>query len=242
VAQQLPKKGKKMKKMQDILAAIPSFQGLSENQLNEIKKIVVNRHYTKGELIFSEGDHGDGFYVVAGGMIKIFKMSIEGKEHIMRIVGPGESFGQVSVYAGRTFPAGAQAISKSHLLFLPRSTFVGLITQNPSLALSMLASLSMRLREFTVHVERLALKEVPGRLAAYLIHLVDEQANEPELVSLNISKVQLASLLGTTPETLSRILSQMADSGLIEVKKRDIRIRDHSGLEELADYGKHIDL
>ncbi len=231
-----------MKKMQDILAAIPSFQGLSENQLNEIKKIVVNRHYTKGELIFSEGDHGDGFYVVAAGMIKIFKMSIEGKEHIMRIVGPGESFGQVSVYAGRTFPAGAQAIAKSHLLFLPRSTFVDLITHNPSLALSMLASLSMRLREFTVHVERLALKEVPGRLAAYLIHLVDEQANEPELVSLNISKVQLASLLGTTPETLSRILSRMADSGLIEVKKRDIRIRDHSGLEELAEYGKHIDL
>jgi CRP-like cAMP-binding protein len=173
-----------MKKMQDILAAIPSFQGLSENQLNEIKKIVVNRHYTKGELIFSEGEHGDGFYVVAGGMIKIFKMSIEGKEHIMRIVGPGESFGQVSVYAGRTFPAGAQAIAKSHLLFLPRSTFVDLITHNPSLALSMLASLSMRLREFTVHVERLALKEVPGRLAAYLIHLVDEQADEPELVSL----------------------------------------------------------
>ena len=231
-----------MKKMQDILAAIPSFQGLSENQLNEIKKIVVNRHYTKGELIFSEGDHGDGFYVVAAGMVKIFKMSIEGKEHIMRIVGPGESFGQVSVYAGRTFPAGAQAIAKSHLLFLPRSTFVDLITHNPSLALSMLASLSMRLREFTVHVERLALKEVPGRLAAYLIHLVDEQANEPELVSLNISKVQLASLLGTTPETLSRILSRMADSGLIEVKKRDIRIRDHSGLEELAEYGKHIDL
>ena len=227
-----------MKKMQDILAAIPSFQGLSENQLNEIKKIVVNRHYTKGELIFSEGDHGDGFYVVAGGMIKIFKMSIEGKEHIMRIVGPGESFGQVSVFAGRTFPAGAQAIAKSHLLFLPRSSFVDLITRNPSLALSMLASLSMRLREFTVHVERLALKEVPGRLAAYLIHLVDESGNDQELVSLNISKVQLASLLGTTPETLSRILSQMADSGLIEVEKRDIRILDHPGLENLAEYGK----
>jgi len=227
--------------MLDILAAIPSFQGLSEDQLSEIKKIVVNRHYTKGELIFSEGDHGDGFYVVAAGMVKIFKMSIEGKEHIMRIVGPGESFGQVSVYAGRTFPAGAQAIAKSHLLFLPRSTFVDLITHNPSLALSMLASLSMRLREFTVHVERLALKEVPGRLAAYLIHLVDEQANEPELVSLNISKVQLASLLGTTPETLSRILSQMADSGLIEVKKRDIRIMDYAGLEALAEHGKNIE-
>ena len=115
-----------------------------------------------------------------------------------------------------------------------------LITGNPSLALSMLASLSMRLREFTVHVERLALKEVPGRLAAYLSHLMDEQKNERGLVSLNISKVQLSSLLGTTPETLSRILSQMADSGLIEVKKRDIRILDAPGLEELGAHGKHI--
>ena len=230
-----------MKKMLDILSAIPSFHGLTEDQLNEIKKIIVNRHYTKGGLIFSEGDHGDGFYVVAAGMVKIFKLSIEGKEHIMRIVGPGESFGQVSVYAGRTFPAGAQAIAKSHLLFLPRSAFVDLITHNPSLALSMLASLSMRLREFTVHVERLALKEVPGRLAGYLIHLIDEQQDEKDIVSLNISKVQLSSLLGTTPETLSRILSQMADGGLIKVKKRDIRIMDYAGLEELAEYGKNID-
>ncbi len=230
-----------MKKMLDILAAMPSFHGLSEDQLKEIKHIAVNRHFSKGELIYSEGDHSDGFYVVVAGMIKVFKVSLEGKEHIMRIVGPGESFGQVSVYAGRTFPASTQAIAKSHLLFLPRSAFVELITNNPSLALSMLASLSMRLREFTVHVERLALKEVPGRLAAYLIHLIDEQQDEKDIVSLNISKVQLSSLLGTTPETLSRILSQMADSGLIEVKKRDIRIMDYAGLEELAEYGKNID-
>ena len=229
-----------MKKLLNILAAIPSFQGLSEDQLKAIKQIVVNRHFNRGELIFLEGDHGDGFYVVAAGMVKIFKVSIEGKEHIMRIVGPGEAFGQVSVYAGRTFPASAQAIAKSHLLFLPRAAFVELITSNPSLALSMLASLSMRLREFTVHVERLALKEVPGRLAAYLSHLMDEQKNERGLVSLNISKVQLSSLLGTTPETLSRILSQMADSGLIEVKKRDIRILDPPGLEELGAHGKNI--
>jgi len=229
-----------MKKLMDILSVIPSFQGLSGDQLKEIKQIVVSRHSIRGELIFSEGDHGTGFYVVAAGMVKVFKVSVEGKEHIMRIVGPGESFGQVSVYAGRKFPASAQAIAKSHLLFLPRSAFVELITHNPLLALSMLASLSMRLREFTVHVERLALKEVPGRLAAYLIHLAGEQKNEQGLVSLNISKVQLSSLLGTTPETLSRILSQMADRGLIEVKKRDIRIRDLPGLEELAEQGKNI--
>ena len=230
-----------MKKMLDILSAMPSFHGLTEDQLTEIKQIAVDRHFTKGKLIYSEGDRSEGFYVVVAGMVKVFKVSLEGKEHIMRIVGPGESFGQVSVFAGQTFPASTQVIAKSHLLFLPRSAFVELITNNPSLALSMLASLSKRLREFTVHVERLALKEVPGRLAGYLIHLIDEQQDEKDIVSLNISKVQLSSLLGTTPETLSRILSQMADSGLIEVKKRDITILDRSGLEGLAEYGKNID-
>jgi CRP/FNR family transcriptional regulator len=229
-----------MKNMLDILAAIPSFHDLSADQLLEIRKIIVSRQFARGELIFSEGDHGDGFYVVAAGLVKIFKLSVDGKEHIMRIVGPGQAFGQVSVYAGRTFPASAQAIAQGHLLFLPRKAFVDLITGNASLALSMLASLSIRLREFTVHVERLALKEVPGRLAAYLIHLMDEQKSEPPVVSLNISKVQLASLLGTTPETLSRILSQMADRGLIEMEKRDFRILDVSGLEELAEYGRNI--
>ncbi len=224
---------KTIKKIQDILSGIPSFSGLSENQLEEIQQIIIHKHLNKGEPIFTEGDHGNGFYVVVNGLVKIFKVSSEGKEHIMRIVVSGESFAQVPVYAGRSFPASAQAIAKSHLLFLPRTAFVELITRNPTLALSMLSVLSMRLREFTVHVENLALKEVPGRLAAYLLYLADEQGNE-ELVSLNISKTQISSLLGTTPETLSRILTKMADKSLIEVKRRDIKILNHKGLEELA--------
>ena len=114
-----------------------------------------------------------------------------------------------------------------------------MITKNPSLALSMLSVLSMRLREFTVHVENLALKEVPGRLAAYLIYLSDEQGGT-DSVSLGISKGQLASLLSTTPETLSRILAQMFGKNLIEVIRRDITILDLEGLKELAEHGRSI--
>ena len=96
----------------------------------------------------------------------------------------------------------------------------------------------MRLRQFTVQVENLSLKEVPGRLASYLIYLSEEQENELS-VKLTISKGQLASLLGTIPETLSRIFAKMTDQQLIAVNGRQIRLLDPAGLESLATHGKN---
>jgi len=101
----------------------------------------------------------------------------------------------------------------------------------------MIGLLTKRLRQFTVQIEHLSLKEVPGRLAAYLL-LVAREQNNPERVTLAISKGQLASLLGTIPETLSRILSKMSGNRLIEVDGRDIRLLDTEGLEDLAENGK----
>jgi CRP/FNR family transcriptional regulator len=226
-----------MERLLDIISRVPSFSGLPENQLKAIKDIAVDRRFNKGEIIFSDGDEGRGFYVVVEGLVKIFKVSAEGKEQILHIYGAGEPFGQVAVYAGRSYPASAQAIAKSHVLFFPRKAFVDLITAIPSLAMNMLAVLSMRLRAFTVQVENLSLKEVPARLAGYLIYLSDEQESG-DCITLNISKGQLASLLGTIPETLSRIFARMTELGLIEVDGRNINLLDNEGLEELAELGR----
>ena len=220
-----------------ILLNIPSFRGLSENQLKQIGQIAVEKKYSKSQIIFTEGDDGNGFYIVAEGQVKVFKVSPEGKEHIFHIVGPGETFGQVAVYAGRSFPASSEAITQSHLLFIPRAAFAALIADNPSLAMSMLAVLSVRLREFTIQMENLSLKEVPGRLASYLIYLADEQKTGDH-ISLQISKGQLASLLGTIPETLSRIFTKMNNQNLIEVSGKEIKLLDRTGLEDLAMHGK----
>ena len=226
-----------MKKLFDTISRVPSFSGLPEDQLKEIRNIAVDRHFNKGEIIFSDGDEGNGFFVVVEGLVKIFKVSSEGKEQILHIYGPGEPFGQVAVYAGRSYPASAQAIAKSHVLFFPRTAFINLITRIPSLAMNMLAVLSKRLREFTVQVENLSLKEVPGRLAGYLLYLLDEQESK-DSVTLNISKGQLASLLGTIPETLSRIFARMTELDLIEMDGRRIKLLNRSGLEELAELGR----
>ncbi len=218
----------------EILGDAPIFNGLSEKELGEIRKIAVDRLYDRERAVFFEGDTGDGFYVVADGRVKIYKVSPEGKEKILHIYGPGQPFGEVPVFAGKRFPASAQTLVKSHLLFFPRAEFVRLISEHPSLALNMLAVLSGRLRQFTVQIENLALKEVPARLASYLVYLAEEQ-KAADAVTLEISKGQLASLLGTIPETLSRIFARMSGIGLIEVDGRKIALLDPAGLRELAD-------
>ena len=225
-----------MKKISDIISATPLFKGLPEGHLQEIEQIAVNKYFNKDESIFFDGEKASGFFVVVEGRIKIYKVSPEGKEQILHIFGSGEPFGEVPVFSGQQFPANAQAIEKSRLLFFPRTLFVDLISRNPALALNMLAVLSMRLRRFTVQIENLSLKEVPGRLASYLIYLSGEQENN-DFVTLNISKGQLASLLGTIPETLSRIFAKMAEQNLIEVKGREIKLLNRLGLEELAGAG-----
>lgn len=218
------------------------FKGLSESQLERIQSITVEQHYKKGDAIFWEGDEGTGFFIVSKGMVKIFKVSSEGKEQILHIYGPGHPFGEVAVFAGQSFPANAQAVEESDLFFFSRKAFIDLIAKHPSLALNMLAILSMRLRQFTVQVENLSLKEVPGRLASYLIYLANEHMKDTPFgsnqVMLPISKGQLASLLGTIPETLSRILNRMSAQGIITVQGATIVLENREALESLVINGR----
>lgn len=220
-----------MEKIKKNIADSILFSGLSEEELSKVAGIATVKSFGRGETIFFEGDDGNGFYMVLDGKVKIFKMSLDGKEQILHIFGPGEPFGEVPVFHGQPFPANAMALVKAKLLFFPRREFVDLVTANPSLALNMLAMLSLRLRRFATQIENLSLKEVPGRLASYLIYLSEEQESSSQ-VTLDIPKGQLASLLGTIPETLSRIFSRMTDEGLIRVEGRTIFIDDFEGLQE----------
>lgn len=218
----------KMKK-EDIIKSTSLFEGLSGQEVETISKLIFEKKYGKGETIFFEGDEADGFYIVSSGQIKVFKMNPMGKEHILHIFGPGEPVGEVPVFSKQPFPANAEALVKSSTLFFPRKDFVALIENNPSIALNMLAVLSRRLRQFATQIENLSLKEVPARLAGYLLYIAEEQKNEG-VVQLPVSKGQLASLLGTIPETLSRIFARMSDEGLIQVEGRSITILDRQGL------------
>lgn len=215
----------------EILGMSLLFEGLLSQHLDELSEIAIEKTYSRGETIFFEGDEGNGFYMVGEGKVKIFKLSASGKEHILHIFGQGEPFGEVPVFHGRPFPATAEAIVKTKTLFFPRNRFIQLVETNPAIALNMLAVLSLRLRRFSTQIENLSLKEVPERLANYLIYLSEEQGGKDEVV-LEISKGQLASLLGTIPETLSRIFAKMSEEGLIKVSGKVINLLDRHALAE----------
>lgn len=222
-----------------IVADIPLFHGLSPGQCAKLGAIALRKYYSKGQRFFSEGDDADGFYIILSGRVKVFKLSPEGKEQIFHILEAPEPFGEAAVFAGENFPACAQALAQTQVLFFPVRNFLDLISKEPSLALSMLALLSMRLRKLTTLVENLSLKEVPGRLAAYLLLLNDRNGSK-SAIELDISKNQLAGLLGTIPETLSRILKRMAEENLIRADARTISILDREGLADLAEGNRKL--
>lgn len=211
---------------------VPLFRGLSPNQLDLMGEAFPCRRYAPCEVIFSEGEPAAGFYILLSGRLKIYKLSLEGKEQILHIIEQGEPFAEVALFSETRFPAYAEAIEKSEVMFLSRNAFHQLISNDPSIAMNMLAILSHRLKYFTRLIEDLSLKEVPQRLAAYLLFLWKRDGSDH--VALGISKGQLASLLGTIPETLSRIMTKMAGQDLIVVKGRKITLLNPATLILLA--------
>jgi CRP/FNR family transcriptional regulator len=221
-----------MNKIQ-FLSRLPLFRGLPDGELRTLAEIAGARTYRRGETIFLDGGEGHGFYVVYTGKVKIFKLSSEGKELVLHILGPEDSFAEVPVFEGRHYPANAEAIDNTRVLFFPREALLQAIRRDPFLAMNMLAALSARLREFAQRMEDLLLKDVPSRLSAYLLHLSEQWKGSDEL-ELDIKKGLLASLIGAKQESLSRILAKMSARRIIEVKGKRIRILDRQKLKKMA--------
>lgn len=209
------------------------FSSLPQEYLVQIEKISQVRKYSAGKTIFMENDPGVGFYGIVEGKIKIYKSSPLGKEHILHIFGANEIFAEVAVFAGKNFPANALALEDSTLVFFPRNRFRALLAENPDLSLNLLGLMALRLRQMVLKVEELSLKEVPARLAAYLLLL--RQNTHKDKFNLDVNKSQLAALLGTIPETLSRVIRKMKDENIIRTNGSEVAIIDMHGLEDLAE-------
>lgn len=215
------------------LKAFPIFKTLSEQALRRLAEIASLRRYVDGEALFLQGESAAAFYLVLDGGIRVVRTGASGREQTLHMFHAGQLVGEVPVFRGGTYPATAISASETRALHIPRAQFEILLREIPDMALAMLAGVCERLRIFVDLVEGLALKDVVGRLAGYLLRLQDEQGKDT--VVLPTTKLALATQLGTVPETLSRRLRTLQEEGLIKVAGRRIEILKRRNLAALAD-------
>jgi CRP/FNR family transcriptional regulator len=209
------------------------FQTLNGEQLEFLGAIATVQTYAKGEMIFAEGDPATGFFIVKSGRVKVFKLSADGKEQILHVFAPEDHFAEVPAFDGQCFPASAATLEPTELLSFPRPVFLELLQQHPSLSIAILGTFARHLRRLAHLVDTLSFKEVPERLAAYLLGLSDRLEGTDHL-DLDLTKGQLAALLGTIPETLSRAFYRLSQAGAIATDGTKIQILDRASLTRLA--------
>jgi CRP/FNR family transcriptional regulator, dissimilatory nitrate respiration regulator len=221
----------------DILHKIYLFSGLEDADLASVAKLAITREFPRDTPIFWEGKEAQGFYILIRGQVKLVKSSWEGKEYILRLVAPGETFGEAAVLAESTYPVSAMALEDCQTLFFPKTDFLNLLSASPRLARNMMATMSRLLYHLTRQLEDLSLKEVSARLAQYLLERCQESLGwvaPGASFELPVTKTHLAAYLGTISETLSRTLARFKAMGVIQVEKSRIVIEEPELLEKIA--------
>jgi CRP/FNR family transcriptional regulator len=224
----------------DLLPVLQTCSLLAEfptEDLQRIAEVARVRAYERGEEIFREGDPAIHFYAVVTGKVKLYKLSPEGKYHIVRLVSRGELFGEAAAFASENYPVFAEAVVRSQVLSIEAGPFLCLVTSQRRLARKVIISLSQRLESVVGVLGQLALSDVTARLAKYLLDLAitaSSSGASASLVRLDIRKADLAARLGTVSESLSRAFARLRDDKVIEVKGNEIHILDSQALARIA--------
>ena len=213
------------------------FSGLAEEHLIEVAEIAVRRPFAKGETLFSEGEKAEGFYLLVSGALKLCKISPDGREKVLHMVHPVETFAEAAFFGDGSYPAEARGVEKGELLFFPRGAFMGLLERNPRFSMNLIASLAMLLRRFARQIEELSFADAPARVASYLIDLAARKSTSYQgriYLELDMRKGELASRLGTVSETLSRTFKKLKDEGVIEVDGNKVTVLNMDKLKIVA--------
>ena len=219
------------------LRDIPLFSELSIEQLRQISAFSKLKRFNKNERMFNENDVYQGFYILLKGTVKVFNISLQGKESVVHIVKPLNAFADIPLFEGGNYPVNAEALEESITLFIPKRKFLDLIHTEPEVSLKMLAGFAKRLRSLIVQLEDISSMEVQNRLAKYILKEIKISGTEnlPEpFIRLTVPKSTIASYLGTITETLSRAFKKLQNEKIIRVVGKKIFIKDLKKLKSLA--------
>ncbi|MBI3734033.1 MAG: Crp/Fnr family transcriptional regulator [Chloroflexi bacterium] len=212
-----------------VLRAQPYFALLDEADLEFLSAHLVEMRYAKGEAIFLEGEPCRGLYIVREGQARIYKLSPEGREQVLRYCGAGQSFNEVAVFDGGLNPANVSASTPCHLWVVPCDLIIGMVRKRPEMAMAIIRSLGEQMRHLVSLVEDLSLRNISARLAKLLLEIASD-----EQLPHKLTQQEMAAQLGTVREMVARSLKQLETRGLIKIERGRIVILDRQMLEKMV--------
>lgn len=219
----------------EYLRQISIFSELKNEFLEKIHQISIVRKYGKGRIIFVEGEPGEAFFYVRSGLVKIMKLSRDGREHILHILNGGHIFAEVTLFNKIEYPATAEVIEEAEIGIIKNEDLEKVIMENPELSLHLIKYLNKRLVEAHIKIKNLALYDTYGRTAQALVKLAEDYGKRSSRgiqLDLNISRQELANIVGTTRETVIRALTAFKKEHSIDIDKNTITIIDLEKVKE----------
>ena len=221
---------------QCIVREFSSLKALTKDELIKLSDCKTSHIIKKGEVIFEEGENVNGIYCIKDGVCKLTKLSANGKDHIVKLVTKGELLGQRSMISDEPVNLSAVALEDMQVCFIPKSEVMGYFDKNNQFSMNVMKSICGDLKEADDHMVNLAQKTVKERLAETLLYLHDTFGkNDDNSLKVQLSRDDLASMIGTATESCIRLLSDFKKLGLIELTGKKIVLKDINSLKKLAE-------
>lgn len=224
--------------MEHVLAQAPLFAALDADASEALKSATRTRRFRRGDIVFAEGEAGDALYVVIEGKVKIFRTSPDGRENMLAVLGPGEMFGELSLFDPGPRTATVAAITDCALASLAHEALRPWLAGRPELGVQLLQALAQRLRRTNEAMADLVFSDVPGRVAKTLLDLADRFGTpDPDggvRVTHDLTQEELAQLVGASRETVNKALSEFASRGWIRLDGRAVLLIDQERLAHRA--------
>ncbi|VAW84010.1 cAMP-binding proteins - catabolite gene activator and regulatory subunit of cAMP-dependent protein kinases [hydrothermal vent metagenome] len=202
----------------NMLSRVYLFKDLSEDDLNELEKQTTLKRFPKNAILVNEGDETDSLYIIESGKIKIYVGDDEGKELILTLHGPGDYFGEISLLDGAPRSASAMTLEDSKLYIIQKRRFETFLRNDPEVCMRVMRGLTLRLRELTDSVRDLALIDVYGRIAKKLTSMANSEEGKM-VISQKLTHKEIAAMIGSSREMVSRIMKELSRGGYIIVEK-----------------------
>jgi CRP/FNR family transcriptional regulator len=223
--------------MDDVLAGVPLFAALDADNAELLANALTTRAVIRGHVVFSEGDPGDRLFIVLDGKVKISRAAADGRENLLAVLGPGEMFGELSLFDPGPRTATATAVTACTLTSLDHDDLRPLLNDQPAVAVQLLQALAQRLRRTNEAMADLVFSDVPGRVAKALLDLAErfgDEEGDGVRVRHDLTQEELAQLVGASRETVNKALSEFANRNWLRLEGRSVLLLDRERLARRA--------